>query len=79
MKYKLEYDDGKTEFEAAHDAEAQEKARQFLTAGMLLPQRRKQYLYRHTFYAKAWNVARAFWRWDEIPFCSSGRMRMGWC
>jgi uncharacterized protein YjbK len=68
MKYQLQYDDGKMEFEAANDAEAQAKARDFLTKNHLCPQRRKNYLYRYTFYAKAWNVARAFWRWDEIPF-----------
>jgi ribosome-associated toxin RatA of RatAB toxin-antitoxin module len=66
MKYRLEYDCGQQEFEAKHDVEAQHLAREFLTKNMLLPQRRKNYLFRHTFYQRTWNVLRAFWRWDDI-------------
>ncbi len=67
-RYRLLYDDGKTTIKAANDAEAQSKAREFLRVNMLLPQRRKNYLFRYTYYPKAWNVPTAFWRWDEIPF-----------
>ena len=35
MKYMLQYDEGKTEFEAPNDAEAQSKAREFLTVNNL--------------------------------------------
>jgi hypothetical protein len=70
MKYRLEYDDGKVTIEASSDGEAQSKARQFLKDNFLLPQRRRNYLYRYTLIKRNWvvGVLRSFSRWVEIPF-----------
>lgn len=75
----LKYDIGETDIEASHDVEAQNKAREFLKVNLLVPQQKRNYLYRHTFIKRSWNVSRSFWRWIEIPFNSDGRVRIGWC
>lgn len=75
MKYKLQYDRGEVTLEANNDAEAQTKARDYLKTHLLLPQKRKNYLYRWkkivTGYLDSvhWRwVNRTHWQWVDIPF-----------